>query len=226
MSDDIIHIPDVVPIFPLNGVVLFPHTIVPLRIFEPRYRAMTADALSRDGVIAIAMLAPGWEPLYHTRAAPIYPVIGVGSIMEHQLLDNGNYHMLLRGVARARVLEEIDGALYRQARIALIETTRGSDEDARLRVRGLLFDAIRENTALDPELREQWMKLGEADIELDALADLIAAGVPADAELRQAMLAEPDGLGRAQILVQHLEAIMAIARNVRRPRGPGDASLN
>ena len=50
-----------VRVFPLPDVVLFPHVMQPLRIFEPRYRELLEDALAGDGLIAVAALAPGWE---------------------------------------------------------------------------------------------------------------------------------------------------------------------
>ena len=49
------------PIFPLPNVVLFPNALLPLHIFEPRYRQMTADALEGERLIAMALLRPGWE---------------------------------------------------------------------------------------------------------------------------------------------------------------------
>ena len=63
-----------VPVFPLPTVVLFPHAVVPLHIFELRYRTMVRDALSGERVIALALLKPGWEREYH--ASPEFHALG------------------------------------------------------------------------------------------------------------------------------------------------------
>jgi hypothetical protein len=56
---------DLLPIFPLPNVVLFPNVFLPLHVFEPRYRSMVADALTTDRLIGMALLKPGWEQDYH-----------------------------------------------------------------------------------------------------------------------------------------------------------------
>src|SRR2546423_14471186 len=90
-------------LFPLPNLVLFPHVIQPLHIFEPRYRQMTADALDGDGLIALAMLQPNWEKDYEGKPA-LYPVACLGKIIADQRLEDGRYNLLLRGLRRGRVL--------------------------------------------------------------------------------------------------------------------------
>ncbi len=70
----------VLPIFPLPEVTLFPHTFLPLHIFEARYRAMVADALARDRRLAVARLEPGYESTYDGRP-PVRAVAGAGEIV-------------------------------------------------------------------------------------------------------------------------------------------------
>ena len=64
MQDDKLPGAGIVPVFPLPNAVLFPRTVLPLHIFEPRYRAMVSDADAGDGMIAIALLEPGFEKDY------------------------------------------------------------------------------------------------------------------------------------------------------------------
>src|ERR1700730_12850904 len=102
MSDDFtlpLAFDGTVRLFPLPNVVLFPHVTLPLHIFEPRYRAMTADALAGDRLITMMLLRPGWEEQYEGRP-PLYPVGCVGKIVTDQKLDDGRYNLLLRGVSR------------------------------------------------------------------------------------------------------------------------------
>src|SRR5437899_1693222 len=89
-------------LFPLPNLVLFPHVVQPLHVFEPRYRQLTADALEGDRLIALALLRPGWEEEYEARP-PLYPVACLGRITAHQKLDGGRYILLLRGLSRIRI---------------------------------------------------------------------------------------------------------------------------
>ena len=113
-----------VPLFPLPNVVLFPRAILPLHIFEERYKAMTADALAGDRRIAMALLRPGWERNYYGRAE-IEPVVCVGAILSHERLSDGKYNFLLQGQMRAKISREIQGmdVAYRVAELVPIEET-------------------------------------------------------------------------------------------------------
>src|SRR3954467_5128536 len=108
-----------VPLFPLPNVVLFPRAVLPLHIFEERYKSMTADALRGNGVIAMALLKPGWEKCYYG-APPIEPVVCAGRILTHEKLPDGKYNFLLQGIARARVVREDRSRPYRVARLELL----------------------------------------------------------------------------------------------------------
>src|SRR5262249_36873339 len=107
-------------LFPLPNLVLFPYVIQPLHIFEPRYRRLMADALADDRLMAMALLKPGWEGDYHKRPA-IHPVVCLGKIFKEERLADGRYNLLLHGLARARVLEELPAEKpYRSARVELL----------------------------------------------------------------------------------------------------------
>src|SRR5262245_58102592 len=90
-------------LFPLPNMVLFPHVVQPLHVFEPRYRQMTADALAGDRLIAIVLLKPGWEAEYEGRPT-LYPVACLGRVVADQLLPDGRYNLLVRGLSRMKVL--------------------------------------------------------------------------------------------------------------------------
>jgi Lon protease-like protein len=105
---------DLLPIFPLPNVVLFPNVFLPLHVFEPRYREMVADALASDRMIGMVLLKPGWEHEYEGRPR-IYPIGCSGVITHVDRLDDGRYNIVLRGVERFRVLEENNERSYRRA---------------------------------------------------------------------------------------------------------------
>lgn len=113
-----------VAVFPLPSAVFFPDTDLPLHLFEPRYRAMAEERIvNGDGVIAIALLRPGYEADYDGRPA-IHAIAGVGRVIAHRQNDNGTHDIVLRGMCRAR-LEELPGdeRPYRLARAMPLRTT-------------------------------------------------------------------------------------------------------
>src|SRR5207249_6979709 len=105
---------DLLPLFPLPNVVLFPNVFLPLRIFEPRYRDMVADALDGDRLIGMVLLKPGWQQNYEGRP-PVYP-IGCSGLMTHaERLPDGRYNIVLRGIERFRIVREDHTRAYRSA---------------------------------------------------------------------------------------------------------------
>src|SRR5262245_57111859 len=128
-----------------------PGTMLPLHIFEPRYRAMVADALAGDRTIGMAMLQPGWE----TAEEPpqIYPIGGAGEIVESEELEDGRYNILLEGRFRYRVLDETPANPYRVARVEEIRSvpfpTR-DEEDRITRAATALFGNVAQELELPP----------------------------------------------------------------------------
>jgi len=106
---DEIALPDILPIFPLTGVLLLPRGRLPLNIFEPRYLAMTRDALG--GARLVGMVQPG-EPQDDGRGGggvnpPVYPVGCAGRVTQFSETDDGRYLITLTGVSRFRIKEEL-----------------------------------------------------------------------------------------------------------------------
>ena len=108
-------IPHEIPIFPLEVTMLFPGVSRSLHIFEPRYRAMVADALKGDRIIGMTTLKPGYEADYQGRP-PIYEIGCAGVITDVEELSGGRYNIVLRGVVKFRVTGEDQSRSYRLAR--------------------------------------------------------------------------------------------------------------
>ena len=124
-----------IPIFPLPGVVLLPGTLLPLHIFEPRYREMVADALDGDRTIGMAMwrdAAEGEDGAVFGEP-PIHEMGGAGEIVESEKLDDGRYNIVLEGRFRFRVLDEAPPSPYRVARVVEVPS-RPLEEAERERV--------------------------------------------------------------------------------------------
>src|SRR3954468_20073739 len=143
---------DLLPIFPLPNVVLFPTVFLPLHIFEPRYREMVADALKQDRMIGMVLLRPGWQGDYEGRP-PVYPVGCSGVITHAEKLDDGRYNIVLRGVERFRILEEDDRLSYRRAHVEQLPDEACCAEDKavirtqRAKLDSLLAPAIERSLA-------------------------------------------------------------------------------
>ena len=116
----------VIPLFPLPTTVFYPNTSLPLHIFEPRYRNMVEDALNGKGEIGMILLKPGWESDY--QGTPEIMTTGcVGKIERHSKLPEGKYNILLSGLYRFRILNEIGGKVYRQAEVEFLKDLNDQD---------------------------------------------------------------------------------------------------
>jgi Lon protease-like protein len=194
---------DLLPLFPLPNVVLFPNVFLPLHIFEARYREMVADAAGSDRLIGMVLLRPGWERDYDGRP-PVYP-IGCSGVMTHvDRLPDGRYNIVLRGLERFRILEEDQSMSYRRAVIEpLLERPLGPDDRAVVRGVRTKLEALLESTA-DPRTAAA---MADEDL-VNALAQYL------DLEpLEKLALLEHDSLRtRAAALVELLEMKIMIAR--------------
>lgn len=110
---------DTIAVFPLPGVVLFPHALLPLHIFEPRYRKMTADALASDSLIAMALLEMGGKA--ERGSEVIAPLACAGVIEGAVRIPDGRYVMRLRGIARMEIVEFVQEEPYRMARFQRLD---------------------------------------------------------------------------------------------------------
>lgn len=130
-------LPDLIPIFPLPDVVLFPQMPLPLHIFEPRYRKMVADVLASHQTIGMTLLQPGWEADYEGRPL-VYPVGCAGTIERSEPLADGRYNILLRGETRFRVRGEHAGEPYRLAAVEALADAHGDPAEVEAKRRAVL----------------------------------------------------------------------------------------
>jgi len=192
-------------LFPLPNLVLFPHVMQPLRVFEPRYRELLEDALDDDRLIAMAVLAPGWESDYEGRP-PLYPIACLGEITTSHRLEDGTYNVLLLGLQRVRLVRELRPARsFREAEVELCEdysppsraVTRAT---LRRRLRGALVGIL---PSL-PEAQEQLDQLLSTDVSLGVLTDVISYMLDLDLRDKEALLAQMDVHRRAELLLEHI----------------------
>jgi Lon protease-like protein len=218
-------LPALVPLFPLPNVVLFPRAVLPLHIFEERYKQMTADVLRSHRQVAMALLRAGWEKDYYGRPA-IEPVVCVGTILSHERLADGRYNFLLQGHTRARVSREVRQGEepYRLAELARLEEVPAPEAElAELRGRLAALLARESYVAALPGGMQFREMLGSGGVPTATVADLLAFhALPVEqVGFKQSLLAEQDVRRRVEAVASALEAMHPAWRNV-----PQNSSLN
>jgi ATP-dependent Lon protease len=214
-----------VPLFPLPSVVLFPRAVLPLHIFEDRYRAMTADALDSDRLIAMALLKPGWEKSYYGRPA-IEPVVCVGRIVSHEKLSDGKYNFLLEGVARARIVQELAIELaYRVAELTKIEQVPASESSLQEQRRQLI-ELFTKSPLARTGVGQQFGQMFAKGWPTPEICDLAAFTFLDDIVMKQSLLAEPDVRGRVDQVVESLQKIAQLLPKALKVSPSANPSLN
>ncbi len=211
-------------LFPLPNLVLFPHVVQPLHIFEPRYRALMEASLATDRLITMALLKPGWEPHYEERP-PLYDMVCVGKITAHHRLPDGRYNLLLAGVSRARIVRELPAErLFREARVELCHDRPVAEAAVSARLQRSLLERFRELLPNLPQIREQLLRLLDDEIPLGALTDIVSFALRLAPEHKQALLDELDAERRAGALLALLDRSAAGRDGAE--RFPPDFSAN
>jgi Lon protease-like protein len=218
-----------VRLFPLPDLVMFPHVVQPLHIFEPRYREMLNDALDGDGLIAMSILAPGWENDYDGRPA-LLPHVCVGKVVTHQRLDNGRYNLMLLGMRRGRIVGEMPATRsFRQAEVVLIDDVYPDAGDAgRDAVQAALAAKFQDELPLAQNAKTNdgpVQELLSSEVPLGVLTDLVSFALPLPVEVKRTLLAEVNVDVRARVLLDAMgepvaKAKVRPAQGIMAPRGP------
>lgn len=186
-----------ISLFPLAGALLLPGAHLPLHIFEPRYRALVSDALARDRLIGMV------QPSDTALRPSLYPIGCLGRIVEFEALEEGRYNIILSGLARFRILRELDVTTpFRQVEAEVEAQAEGDPEP--------LAPVMR--AALEREARRFADRLGyivdwAAVARLDdmALVNSIAQVAPFDVASKQALLEAESLAERAEQAMQLMQ---------------------
>lgn len=193
------HALEAVPIFPLPGTVLLPHTLLSLHIFEPRYRQMMAHCVATHRVMAIAMLQEeGGQPDEHGRP-PVYPMAGLGYIRRSARLPDGRYNTVIQGIGRIDIgHEHPPHQAFRRARAQLFEDPVLTTEDSETLAAGHALRAL--STRLLDHSGGDELLSGLCHLEPGRLADTIAATIIDDTQERQHILETTNVFKRIQLV--------------------------
>ena len=188
-------LPAIVPIFPLSGVLLLPRTPLPLHIFEPRYRAMTRDALEGHGFIA--MVQPNGSD-DGSENPPIYPIACLGKIIASENMEDGQINIVLRGQTRLRVVQELtlkDG--YRRVEADYSEFQNDVESWIEPIDRDGLLAALK-SFLERRNLQANWDDAAKANDE--SLVNALSAACPFGPQEKQALLEASTVADRAMLL--------------------------
>jgi Lon protease-like protein len=198
-----VDLPQVIPVFPLDGALLLPTGELPLQIFEPRYLNMVDDVMGGDRIIGMIQTLPGGD-----RERPRLAAVGcAGRITSFAETSDGRYLITLTGLCRFEPGEELAMRLpYRQVRAVyapfeadLSELEKAPvPDDARDRFAHALKRYLNRR-----DLDIDWETASGAPLE--ALVNSLAMGLPFDPQEKQALLQAPDLAGRFDVLTTLLE---------------------
>jgi Lon protease-like protein len=195
------------PIFPLPNCVLLPGGLLPLHVFEPRYRELTRDCLAGHHLMGIARLRPGYEASYYGRP-PVFERCGVGQIICSEELPDGRFALLLRGVARVEIARELPAErTYRRVEARRLDDASVDSADAREHHHKLIALCDRLAEIIDsggPQLRD----LARGFESPGACADAVAAALIMDADARQELLEACDPMVRLQRTLGHVSHLL------------------
>jgi Lon protease-like protein len=198
-----VDLPDEVPVMPLPGAVLFPHALLPLYIFEPRYRDMLEHALRHDRMFSVALIKPScpeWqapEDFFHFAT--------VGLIRACVGRNDGTSNLVLQGLHRVRFSSFRQETPFPIARIDIIESRNNTatvkTEALGEKVLELYRKLKRAERRLPPKVDRYLAQLGN----LEMLADLVASTFVDDPLRRQRMLEESSLNQRLRLLITYLQ---------------------
>jgi Lon protease-like protein len=207
-------LPRALPIFPLAGVLLLPGGKLPLNIFEPRYLAMTRDAMA--GSRMIGMVQP-LDPKSRAKAPEIYLTGCAGKITSFSETDDGRFQITLTGICRFAVVEELGvTTAYRQVLASFAryrdDLSGGADPDAVQRQR--LLPALKAYLEF-ASIPADWKAIERAPN--DALVNSLAMVCPFEPSEKQALLEAHDLAERSRVMTALIE--MALLQRVGGPTG-------
>ncbi|CAG1009353.1 hypothetical protein PHYC_03692 [Phycisphaerales bacterium] len=223
------------PLFPLDQATVLPQQVLPLHIFEPRYRQMVEHALDGAGQIAMAVFEGNrWKQEYHGRP-PLRPAVCIAQIVQHEKLPDGRYNLLIQGVCRAKIIRELGPEKERQYRLALLEPVGvglpgpesglesiegeeilGPSDDnspALSEVRNRIREMLDEGPLTQMMHAAAVLEYVKNDeLPTSAVLELVSFTLITDPRLRYQLLAEPHAEDRARIIVGELEHLSGLIR--------------
>jgi uncharacterized protein len=197
---------DSLPAFPLSGTVLFPGTVLPLHIFEPRYRELVADVLAGDRMMAVVLALGSTEP----DASPeVATVAGCGRIIHAERLADGRYNILVQGQHRVRLTDELPRERrYRRFQAEVIprpdERMIGEAKSELAKLQSCVLSL----RTLVAETDQPLLEVLRSTADPIDLSDILAASLVSTPQMQQQILACERLRDRLSLLIDALAEVM------------------
>jgi Lon protease-like protein len=224
---EILEVPETVPVMTLPNTVFFPQSLLPLHIFEPRYRAMLRDVLSSNRLFAVARLdgARLDEP---GAIEPPHRIASVGVVRACQEAEDGTSNLLLQGICRVEIREIVRELPYRTIAVRPLASVAGGNHTQLeiMRLEALRLINLRRRLGTPaPKGMTQFLETIE---DFDTFADVAVFNLCEDAALKQRLLEELDTRRRLQLFVAQLKHDIGQQRLRRKLQGhlPDDGIVN
>ena len=210
----VVELPPIVPVFPLPNTVLFPRTLLPLHIFEPRYRAMVRDIREGSGLVAIArMVGEGFDRLGT-----------VGRLRDVEPLEDGRFNIVVKGLQRVSMIEIDRDTPYRQVSIEPRPERPGSD-DATVVERARLELLASLSLLLSVAQSSMPVVLNE-DLPFEVVVNKACMGLPVEASVRQRLLDEDELIERHRLLSVYLDSVIEVVAQSKADGSGGPSTVN
>jgi len=200
-----IHVPDQVPVMTLPNVAFFPQALLPLHIFEPRYRRMLRDVLASNRIFAIAGLNPQLARV-PDHFEPPHQVAGLGLIRACQENEDGTSNLLLQGLCRVSIQDIVGDEPYRRIRIRALTSEPGATPTENARLRSELARLIRLKLKLSAGSAKGMTEFLKSVDDPEIFVDLAAFNLCDDPAVKQTLLETLDVNRRLGLFLRQLRA--------------------
>jgi|UniRef100_UPI00404B9224 Lon protease-like protein len=196
-------VPNELPVMTLPGVAFFPQALLPLHIFEPRYRQMLSDVLAKDRLMAVVGLDTS-NSAQEAAFEPPHQVATVGIIRACQKRENGTSNLLLQGLCRARITSILSEDPYRIISIQALQSEPGDDPQYHEQLRRELAQLLNKKRQLGAELPEELTEFLHTVKDPDTFVDLAAFSLCENQALKQQLLETLEVTTRFELFNRHL----------------------
>jgi Lon protease-like protein len=191
----------IVPLFPLPNVVFFPNSLLPLHVFEPRYRQMVDDIIESERIIGMVLLKPGWEKDYYGNPE-IFNIACMGKIVSIEEMNEGKSNIVLYGLKRIKINDIVNEIPYRVASVNVLEDVHYQNEEV---YQKRLVELISKwNSILGDEQKSHKINI-DTTMSIENLTDVLTPSIISNVYQRQELLEEINILKRAERILEQLE---------------------
>ena len=182
-----IDIPSRIPVMTLPEVAFFPKVMMPLFIFEPRYRRMLETSLKEHRMFAVAGLDKS-KIEFAVESEPAHKIATLGMIRGCKTQEDGTSQLILHGLARIQLDTIYDEKPYREAEITPLESTQNIEQNELLKKQNQLFTLVKEKATSNEQFPIDLLNFMESLEDPENFVDLVAYSMINDSELKQSVL--------------------------------------